>query len=118
MEFFIKQSSTLPMLELELIQDGFNSHLDFYDKIQNAEIKFSMQDVKSCSKRVICQPMIVQDCAPKCQNCFPEYKMIYKWRQKDTLHKGRYEGIIEINFLDGCGKLIAPIHEKLYINII
>ena len=46
------------------------------------------------------------------------FKIIYKWRERDTLSKGRFLGNIEIDFLDGCGKLIVPIREKLYISII
>lgn len=118
MEFFIKQGATMPYLELELIQDGLSQKYEFFDKIQNADIKFSMHSINSCVSTVICRDMIVQDCTPKCNNCFPEYKIIYKWRLRDTKKKGRYEAIIEINFLDDCGKLILPINEKLYINII
>lgn len=118
MEFFIKHKATMPYLELELIQDGISDKNKFFEKIQNADVKFTMQSVDSCNKIVICQPMIVQDCIPSCTNCLPDYKIIYKWRSRDTLKKGRYEGIIEIDFFDDCGKLIVPIHEKLYINVI
>ena len=118
MEFFIRQGATMPYLELELLQDGMHDKNKFFDKIQNAIVKFSMQSVESCAKTVICRDMIVQDCTPKCHNCFPEYKMIYKFRERDTRKQGRFEGTIEIDFLDDCGKLILPIHEKLYINVI
>jgi len=118
MEFFIKQGATMPYLEMELIQDGIENKYEFFDKIQNALVKFSMQNVTSCINTIICRDMIVQDCISKCNNCFPEYKIIYKWRPRDTRKKGRYEGKIEIDFLDDCGKLILPIHEKLYINVI
>ena len=118
MEFFIKKGATMPYLEMELIQDGIHDKNKFFDKIQNAEVKFSMQSVDCGKKTIICRPKVVQDCTPKCNDCFPEYKMIYKWRERDTKKKGRYEGVIEINFFDDCGKLIVPIHEKLYINVI
>ena len=32
---------------------------------------------------------LIQDCTSECQDCFPEYKLIYKWRTKDTVQKGR-----------------------------
>lgn len=118
MDFFIRKGATLPNLELELVQDGMHDKNEFYDRIQNAEVRFSMQNVESCINTVICRPMIIQDCVQKCNNCAPEYKLIYKWRARDTRKKGRFEGKIEIDFYDGCGKLIAPIHEKLYINVI
>lgn len=118
MEFFIRQGATMPYLELELIQDGIHDKNKFFEQIQNAVVKFSMQSPNCGSKVVICRDMIVQDCTPKCNNCSPEYKIIYQWRDRDTKNKGRYEGTVEIDFLDGCGKLILPIHEKIYINVI
>ena len=36
MEFSINKNSTLPVLKLELIQDGRNDFQKFHDKVQNA----------------------------------------------------------------------------------
>jgi hypothetical protein len=120
MEFFIRQKATLPYLELELVEDGFSDKSNFYDKLQNALVTFSMESVEGCVRSIICRPMevIEDDCGKNCANCQKKYKIIYKWRERDTLNKGRFLGNIEIDFLDGCGKLIVPIREKLYISII
>ena len=46
MEFFINQNSNLPPLKMELVNDGRNDFRKFFEKIQNATIKFNMYDVK------------------------------------------------------------------------
>jgi hypothetical protein len=120
MDFFIKQNATLPYLELELIEDGYGDRSDFYDKLQNALVTFSMESVEGCVRKIICRPMqvIEDDCGKNCSNCQKKYKIVYPWRARDTSEKGRFLGNVEIDFLDGCGKLIVPIRESLYINII
>ena len=118
MEFFINQNSTMPYLELELLQDGFHDKNKFVDEIQNAIVNFSMQKTDCGTKAIICRPMDIEDNCNQCDNCAPKFTLIYKFRARDTKRKGRYQAKIEIDFLDGCGKLIVPIHEKLYINVI
>lgn len=110
----------MPYLELEVLQDGINNLNEFYTKLQNAVVTFSMEDENSCAKKVICKPMdVVEDsCGKKCNGCDPDYHLVYKWQPRDTNTSGRYVARIEIDFLDGCGKLIVPIKEKLYINIL
>lgn len=119
MNFFIKKGATLPVLALELIQDGFSTYDKFYEKIQNAVAKFSMTPVDGCVKKVICKEMkIVEDDCFKCQDCAPKYLLVYQWKTQDTNTKGVYKGEVEIDFLDGTGKLIVPIREELFINVI
>ena len=120
MNFFIRQKATMPYLTLEMTQDGLNTYRKHYDRLQNAVVKFSMESEDGCMKPVVCQPMEVIDlnCQNGClNNCFPQYVLVYKWRTRDTRRKGRFLAKIEIDFLDDCGVLIAPIREDLYINI-
>ena len=44
-DFFINKKSTLPVLKMELVNDGRNDFRNFHDKIQNATIKFTMWDL-------------------------------------------------------------------------
>ena len=118
MEFFIKKGATMPYLELELLQDGIYDKNKFYDEIQNAVATISMQNTQCGTKAIICRPVEIVDICNKCNNCPTEFRLVYKFREKDTRKKGRYEATIEIDFLDGCGKLIVPIHEPLYVNVI
>jgi len=52
MEFFINKNSTLPKLKLELVNDGRNDFRNFYEKIQNATIKFNMYDTSTKVKLI------------------------------------------------------------------
>lgn len=120
MEFFINKNSTLPKLKLELVNDGRNDFRNFYEKIQNATIKFNMYDVKNKVKRIA---KASADIELKIENCNiggddPEYYIVYKWKERDTKKVGKYNGEFTITFLDGSGTLIAPIRDELFINIL
>jgi len=51
-----------------------------------------------------------------------EYYITYRFTELNTSQKGRFEGMINIQFLDTnsnpTNKLIVPIKEKLFINVI
>ena len=120
MEFFINKNSTLPHLKMELINDGRNDFRKFFEKIQNATIKFNMYDVNTNLKRIAKSTAEIQ---LKCETCEiggdePEYYIVYKWTARDTKKPGKYNGEFVITFLDGTGTLIAPIRSELYINIL
>ena len=51
-DFFINKKSTLPILKMELVNDGRNDFRNFHDKIQNATIKFTMWDLSNNAKRI------------------------------------------------------------------
>lgn len=116
MEFFINKNSTLPILKLELIDDGRNDFRHFYEKIQNANITFSMYDVTTGVKK-LCRPAVLELITPP--SCvIDRYYITYQFTSKDTAIAGRYVGKMNIDFLDGSGTLIAPIKEELFINVL
>jgi len=117
MTFSINKNSTLPVLKLELIQDGRNDFHKFYDKVQNASITFTMTDVitgviKIAKKQAILEPVVPSSCVGD------EFYITYHFSTKETGLAGRFVGKFEITFLDGSGTLIAPIREELFINIL
>jgi hypothetical protein len=117
MEFSINKNSTLPVLKLELIQDGRNDFQKFHEKIQNAKIYFSMTNVITGVKRIAKKETGIQQVEP--ENCVgDEFYLIYQFTERDTAVAGRYIGQFEIEFLDGSGTLIVPIREELFINIL
>jgi hypothetical protein len=120
MEFFINQHSTLPKLKMELINDGRNDFRNFYEKIQNATITFTMYDVNTKVKKISCsQANIEMAVANDCANTeTPTYYIAYQFTEVQTNRVGRYNGYFTIEFLDGTGKLIAPIRDELYINVL
>ena len=117
MEFFINKNASLPILKLELIQDGRNDFHNFYDKVQNANIYFSMSDVITGVKKIGRKTAGLSLVTPV--NCVgEEYYIVYQFTESDTNKPGRYVGKFIIEFLDGSGTLIAPIREELFINVL
>ncbi len=118
MIFNINKNSTLPVLKLELIQDGRNDFHRFFELIQNANIFFTMFDsitgVRRIGKKVASTELVlpVSDCVGE------EYYLTYQFTAKETEKTGRFVGQFIVEFLDGTGTLIVPIREELFINIL
>jgi hypothetical protein len=118
MEFFINKNATLPKLKLELIKDGRNDFNKFHDKIQNANITFTMTDIVTGVKKIACKSAGIEEVLPK-NNCIcEEYYLVYQFTTKETSVAGRYAAQFEIDFLDGSGTLIVPIREELFVNVL
>jgi hypothetical protein len=118
MEFHINKDSTLPVLKLELINDGRNDFKKFNYKIQNANIFFTMTDVITGVKRIARKLTTIEQVEPRTDCTGDEFYLTFKFNKKQTSHSGRYVGQFEIDFLDGSGNLIVPIREELFINIL
>lgn len=117
MEFFINKNATLPVLKLELIQDGRNDFNRFYDAVQNANIYFTMTDVVTGVKRIAKKETGLQVVVP--ESCVgEEYYLIYQFTERDTAVAGRYVAQFTIEFLDGSGTLIVPIREELFVTVL
>ena len=117
MDFFINKNSTLPVLKLELIQDGRNDFEKFFEKIQNANIYFSMSDVVTGVKRIGLKSATLSLVTP--ESCVAEeYYLTYQFSSQETSRAGRYNAQFTIEFLDGTGTLIVPIKDELYINVL
>ena len=115
-EFFINKNSTLPLLKMELINDGRTDFNHFYEMIQNSTVTFSMEDASTKVIRVANEPAIV---VPKDDVCGDEYYIVYKWRARDTKYCGKYNGKFKIVFGEeyGGGTLLVPIQDPLVIYI-
>ena len=118
MEFFINKHSTLPVLKLELIQDGRNDFNRFYELIQNANIFFTMTDIITGVKKIAKRPAGTQLVLPQSDCVGEEYYLTYQFSARETANAGRFVGQFTIDFLDGTGTLIVPIREILYINVL
>jgi hypothetical protein len=118
MEFFINKGATLNVLKMELIKDGRNDFHKFFEKIQNADIFFTMTDVVTGVKRIAKRKAGTQLVLPQSDCTGEEYYLTYHFSQKETSVGGRFVGQFEIVFLDGTGTLIAPIREILYVNVL
>ena len=117
MEFFINKGATLNPLKMELINDGRNDYHKFHEKVQNANIYFTMTDVVTGVKRIAKKKAGIQQVEP--ESCIgEEFYLVYHFSQKETSVAGRYVGQFEIDFLDGSGTLLVPIRDILYVNIL
>lgn len=118
MEFFINKQATLPVLKLELIQDGRNDFNRFFELIQNANIYFTMTDVVTGIKRIAKRSADTQLVLPQSDCVGEQYYITYTFNERETSTSGRYLGQFSIEFLDGTGTLIVPIRENLYVNVL
>lgn len=117
MEFFIRKNSLEPILKMQLIQDGRNDFRDFYEKLGNSAIAFSMKRVDTGEFVIlnkaggIVQKTSVEEVYPA------EYYIYYRWQTSDVITTGRYQGQFTIELLDQFTELVVPIREDLFINI-
>lgn len=116
MDFYINKNSTLPILKLDVIQDGRNDVKQIYELIQNSNIFFSMSELDTGIKVIGKKPAL---CIPKYSDCgYDEYYIGYQFSERETKKAGTFVGQFTIEFLDGYGTLIMPIKEELYIHVL
>ena len=122
MEFFIRQGASDPILKMRMIDDGKNDKSSFNDLLENSDIKFEMFDVDTEEYEILNGNCNITTRTKKFSNTTDEYYITYRFTETQTSKKGRFEGKVTIQFLDTNGdpttKLILPIREKLFINII
>jgi hypothetical protein len=116
-EFYINKNSTLPLLKLELINDGRTDYNKFYEYIQNSTVTFNMVNLENDVIVIANQEAWV---LPKENSADDEYYLCYAWKARDTKKTGKYIGKFTITFGDeiGGGTLIVPIQNELIINIL
>jgi len=122
MEFFIRQGATDPTLKLKVIEDGRNETSFINDLLENSSISFSMYDIKSNKPIILNDRCYLTQRIERVNQTLSKYAITYRFTEEGTAVPGRYEGIVTIEFLDTelsvTSKLIVPIKEKLFINVI
>ena len=122
MEFFIRQGATEPILKMRLIDDGKNDKSSFNDMLENSDITFEMFDVSTGVYQVLGGECLITTRTKKYDQTTEEYYITYRFTSEQTKESGKFEGIITVQFRDTnlqpTNKLIVPIKEKLFINII
>jgi hypothetical protein len=90
--------------------------------LENSDITFEMFDVKTEEYHILNGSCLLTTRTKKYDQTTDEYYITYRFTEEGTSVKGRFEGIINVQFLDTNSnpttKLITPISEKLFINII
>lgn len=122
MEFFIRKGATDPMLKLRLSDDGRNDKSSLNDLLENADIRFDMIGIETEIPHILGEPCVLTTRTKKYDQTTDEYYITFRFNENQTKDIGKYEGIVNIQFRDTdllpTNKLIVPIKEKLYINII
>lgn len=118
MNFYIKKGSTLPMLVMELINDGRNDYGKFHDMIQNSVITFCMTDKDTGVKRIGGKEGLCILKQPSSDCVGEEYFIGYQFSTKETRKAGTFIGEFKIVFNDGSGTLLVPIKDDLFIHIL
>lgn len=122
MDFFIRQGATDPILKMKLIDDGKNDKSSFNELLENSDITFDMTNTKTGIPFILGATAQLALRTKKYNQTTDEYYIIYRFTELQTSEPGKFEGIFTIQFLDEnqepTTKLIVPIREKLYINII
>jgi len=118
MDFYINKKATLPILKMELINDGRNDYDDFHDLVQNSTITFSMEDTTTGVKRIGNKTALCILKAPSSDCNGEEYFIGYQFSAKETRKAGTFVGEFKIIFNNGSGTLLVPIKDELNIHIL
>ena len=122
MDFFIRQGATDPILKMRLIDDGKNDKSSFNELLENSTITFEMIDTKTGIPSILNAECSLALRTKKYNQTTDEYYIVYRFTELQTSESGKFEGKFIIQFLDTnqdpTTKLIVPIRDKLFINII
>ena len=122
MEFQIRQGASEPILKLRMIQDGKNDKSSFNDMLETALITFEMIDSVTGEYEILGESCDLVLRTKLFNQKTDEYYITYRFTEQQTSKIGKFEGKVIVQFrdtdLNPTSKLILPVKEKLYINII
>jgi len=116
MDFYIKQNSTLPYLQIELFDDGRADFRKVLSTLTATTITFSMYDKDTGIYRVIDRPASIVRYTPLSGVGDATYAIRYQFSKRDTQRVGSFVG--EFKVLNRFGDLILPIRSTIDINIL
>lgn len=112
----------LPILRMMLIHDGRHDFMKFHEKIQNADITFSMIDEETGAYQVANGEAFKKRIDGEC--CEEQYEICYQFKKREVSRPGTYKGYFTIKFGDDLkndnytypeGTLRVPIRDDLNI---
>jgi len=114
MNFFIKQNSTLPFIQIEIFDDGRSGFRNALSTLTATTISFSMYNEDTGIYKIIDSPaQIVTYDSPSGGKT---YAIRYQFSKRDTSKHGSFIG--EFKILNRYGDIILPITNNIEINII
>ena len=122
-EFYINKDSLLPILRMDLIEDGRHDFNKFFELIQSADITFTMINRETGVTKIAKAPAYIK--LREDGGCIDQYVICYNWRKRDVNETGNYIGKFDIEFGEvkndeyeyPQGNLIMPLREQLMITI-
>ena len=122
-EFYINKGSLLPILRMELIEDGRHDYNKMHEMLQNSNITFTMVNRDNGVTKIAKAPAYIK--ARENGGCVDQYVICYDWKKRDINEEGTYIGKFDIEFGQikndeydyPTGNLIVPIREDLLITI-
>ena len=108
MEFFIKKGATLPLLKLNIVDNGRNDYNNFLNTLELSSLFFSMTNVDTGIPKIMNKPAGIG-------GDYPNYFIYYQFQNTDTKKEGRFEGEFILKNLNGTS--ILTLGEKIYINV-
>ena len=122
MDFFIKKNATLPLLKMQVVQDGRSDYQGFMESLADATISFTMINEATGIPKIVSRPAYIVELIGLDPNALPEYYVYYRFTKSDTNTVGRYVGQFLIKYNQGLlggpqGDLIVPLRDELFINI-
>lgn len=116
MEFTIGQNSSLPLLKLQVVNDGIQNFDSMMKFIETSSVFFSMIKTENGIPKILTKSAGFVEKLEMDPNASPEYYVYYRFTTQDTSKVGRFEG--QFLFINEDGTLVLPIRESLYINVI
>tara|TARA_R110000803_G_scaffold62977_2_gene123473 strand:- start:263 stop:646 length:384 start_codon:yes stop_codon:yes gene_type:complete len=109
-EFYIKKNSTLPKLQVEVINESRNGYNQLDPLISASTVVFSMYDVTNSIYRIANSPASVT-----LNSDGSGYVLTYQFSKKNTKINGRYDAYFTITNSRGISKV--PIDNDLFITV-
>jgi hypothetical protein len=115
MEFFIKKGATLPLLKLNIVDNGRNDYNSFLNTIELSSLFFSMTNVDTGIPKIVNKPAGVGIYNSPIISGVSQYYIYYQFQNTDTSKEGRFSGEFILKNNDGI--LVVPLGEQLFINV-
>jgi hypothetical protein len=115
MEFFIKKGATLPLLKLNIVDNGRNDYNSFLNTIELSSLFFSMTNVDTGIPKIVNKPAGVGIYNSPIISGVSQYYIYYQFQNTDTSKEGRFSG--EFILKNNDGVLVVPLGEQLFINV-
>ena len=102
MDFFIKKNATLPLLKMQVVQDGRSDYQGFMESLADATISFTMINEATGIPKIVSRPAYIVELIGLDPNALPEYYVYYRFTKRDTNTVGRYVGQFLIKYNQVC----------------